>query len=76
MRYYKVVTHRGHQGCGRTTPITFYIQAENAIKASNIAQRMSGVKHGKIVMSCVPITISEYLEGRKISAYQRADLGR
>ena len=73
MRYYKVVTHRGHQGCGRTTPITFYIQADNAIKASNIAQRMSGVKHGKVVMSCVPITIEEYIEGRKISAYHRYD---
>ena len=43
MKYYKVVAHRAHQGCGRTTPITFYIQADNAIKASSIAQSMNGV---------------------------------
>ena len=76
MRYYKVCAKRGHQGCGRTTPITFYIQADNALKASCIAQNMPGVKHNCPVISCIPITISEYLEGRKISAYQRADLGR
>ena len=76
MRYYKVSAKRGHQGCGRTTPITFYIQADNAIKASSIAQSMAGTKHSKGIMSCVPITVSEYLEGRKISAYQRADFGR
>lgn len=76
MKYYKVVAHRAHQGCGRTTPITFYIQADNAIKASSIAQSMAGTKHSKGIMSCIPITIEEYLEGRKISAYQRADFGR
>lgn len=73
MKYYKVVAHRAHQGCGRTTPITFYIQADNAIKASSIAQSMAGTKHSKGIMSCIPITIEEYLEGRKISAYHRYD---
>lgn len=76
MKYYKVVAHRAHQGCGRTTPITFYIQADNAIKASSIAQSRPGVKHSRPIISCIPITVSEYLEGRKISAYQRADFGR
>ena len=72
-KYYKVTCHRGHQGRGRSIPISFYIAAENVLHASRIAQRMSGVKHSKAVMSCVPITIEEYLEGRKISAYHRHD---
>ena len=49
MKYYKVVAHRAHQGCGRTTPITFYIQADNAIKASSIAQSMAGVTVARLL---------------------------
>ena len=70
-KYYKVTTHRAHQGIGRSIPITFYIAAENALHASKIAQNMSGVKHSRAIMSCIPITPDEYLEGRKISAYHR-----
>lgn len=73
MKYYKVTTHRGHVGVGRSVSITFYIAAQNALHASRIAQRMSGVKHSKPVISCIPITMEEYLEGRKISAYHRYD---
>jgi hypothetical protein len=29
------------------------------------------VKHSKTIMSCVPISMEEYLEGRKLSAYHR-----
>ena len=76
MKYYKVVAHRAHQGCVRIIPFIFYILSDNAIKASSIAQSMAGTKHSKGIMSCIPITIEEYLEGRKISAYQRADFGR
>lgn len=72
-KYYKVTTHRAHQGIGRSAAITFYIAADNALQASSIAQRMSGVKHSKMIMSCVPITMDEYLEGRKVSAYHRYD---
>lgn len=72
-KYYKVTAHRGHVGVGRSVPITFYIAAQNALHASRIAQRMSGVKHSKSVMSCVPITMEEYLAGRKVSAYHRYD---
>lgn len=75
MKYYKVSTYRAHQGSGRTVPIIFYIQADNAIQASVIAQQMGGVKHSRPVMSCIPITAAEYYEGRKVSAYKRADLG-
>lgn len=70
-KYYKVTCHRAHQGRGRSVPISFYIIAENVLHASRIAQRMSGVKHSKSVMSCIPITAEEYIEGRKISAYHR-----
>lgn len=70
-KYYKVTTHRGHVGVGRSVSITFYIAAQNALHASRIAQRMPGVKHGRMVMSCVPISIEEYMEGRKLSAYHR-----
>ena len=73
-KYYKVTTYRAHVGVGKTVSITFYIAAQNALHASRIAQRMPGVKHSRCVMSCVPITVDEFLEGRKISAYHANDL--
>ena len=73
-KYYKVTTYRAHVGVGKTVSITFYIAAQNALHASRIAQRMPGVKHSRCVMSCVPITMDEFLEGRKISAYHTHDL--
>lgn len=72
-KYYKVSTYRAHVGTKQNVAITFYIAAENALHASRIAQRMPGVKHGKMVMSCVPISLEEYLAGRRISAYHRYD---
>lgn len=73
-KYYRVITHRAHQGRGRSAVITFYIAAQNAVHATRIAQNMPGVKHSRMVMSCVPCTIEEYMEGRKISAYKRAGI--
>lgn len=70
-KYYKVTCHRAHQGRGRSIPISFYIAAENVLHAGRIAQRMPGVKHSKSILSCVPISIDEYMEGRKMSAYHR-----
>lgn len=70
-KYYKVTCHRAHQGRGRSVPISFYIAAENVLHASRTAQRMAGVKHSKPIMSCVPVSVEEYLEGRKVSAYHR-----
>lgn len=72
-KYYRVTTHRAHQGRGRSSSITFYIAAKDALHASNIARRMGGVKHSKSIISCVPVTAEEYIEGRKISAYYRYD---
>lgn len=73
-KYYKVTTYRAHVGVGKTVSITFYIAAQNALHASRIAQRMPGVKHSRCVMSCVPITMDEFLEGRKISAYHTHEM--
>ena len=73
-KYYKVTTYRAHVGVGKSVSITFYIAAQNALHASRIAQRMTGVKHSRCVMSCVPITMEEFIEGRKISAYHTHDL--
>ena len=73
-KYYKVTTYRAHVGIGKTVDITFYIAAQNAAHASRIAQRMPGVKHSRMIMSCVPITAEEYIEGRKMSAYHRHDM--
>ena len=73
-KYFKVTTYRAHVGVGKTVSITFYITAQNALHASRIAQRMPGVKHSRCVMSCVPITMDEFLEGRKISAYHTHDM--
>ena len=72
-KYYKVTTYRAHVGVGKTVSITFYIAAQNALHASRIAQRMPGVKHSRCVMSCVSITMEEFIEGRKISAYHKYD---
>jgi hypothetical protein len=70
-KYYKVTCHRAHQGRGKSVPISFYIEADNVLHASRKAQRMAGVKHSKFIISCIPVSIEEYFEGRKTSAYYR-----
>lgn len=71
MKFYKVICHRAHQGRGRSVPISFYFQADNAVDASIQARKMAGVKHTKSIISCVPVDYEEYAEGRKVSAYAR-----
>lgn len=70
MKHYKVTVQKAHLGRGKNNPITFFIRAESALQASEIAKRFPGVKHSKPVMYCVPITLEEYIEGRKVSAYK------
>ena len=74
MMFYKVTCHRGHQGKGRSIPISFYLEARDVFHASGMARRMPGVKHRRSVISCIPITEEEYYEGRKVSAYYRRGL--
>ena len=71
IRFYKVCTTRGHLGAGRGAEITFYIAAPDVMTAINKAQKMPAVKHSKFAVSAKEITKDEYMEGRKVSAYER-----
>lgn len=73
-RYYVVVCHRGHLGTGNGTEIKFAIEAENLLDACTIARKMPSVKHTRSVISGREITREEYVEYRKISAYERNPL--
>lgn len=76
MKFYMITCHRGHSGCGKGTDIKFAIAAENMIHACKIAQKMPSVKHSKIVAYGIEIAEAEFLEYRKISAYERCNQGR
>lgn len=72
MRYFAVTCKHGHHGARNFCPITFGIAAETAIDACAHAQSMPGVKHDQIVINCTEITLEEYNEMRKQSAYERS----
>ena len=71
MKYWMVVCSRGHCGVGHETEIKFAIAAENLIHACNIAKKMPSVKHTRMALYGREITEEEFLEYRKISAYER-----
>lgn len=71
MKFYMVVCHRGHCGTKHSTEIKFAICAESLIKACDKARRMPSVKHTRCVIYGKEITEQEYVEYRKISAYER-----
>lgn len=75
MKHYAVTVMRGHQGRHFNVPITFYFKAQNMIEAMSHARRMPGVKHTntRAIMGCREITEKEYIDGRKVSAYTRAN---
>ena len=69
-KFWKVVAYRGHAGSGNIhSLITFAIKAPNAIKASDIARKMPGVKHSRPVAACEEIRQEDYEEMRQTSAY-------
>ena len=73
MKYYAITCVRGHQGaCNNNALITFYVKAKDIIAAAKIAQRMGGIKHTKIPLSCRQITKEEYIFRIKENAYKRA----
>lgn len=76
MRYWKVSVTRGHMGTGKNHGIlTFFFKANNALEASDRALRMPGVKHsGHAPLSVKEISVTEYTQGRKVSAYDRAPM--
>ena len=73
IRYYRVTCKHGHCGRGRYQPISFVFFAKDAITAMDMAKAMPGVKHTAPIISCHEISYAEYLEERKVSAYQRME---
>ena len=71
MKYFMIVCHRGHCGCGHSTEIKFAIHAHNLIEACDIARKMPSVKHTRIAIYGKEISKEEYTEYRQISAYER-----
>lgn len=71
MKFYKVTCHRGHCGIGHSTEITFAIEAANLLEAMDKAKRMPSVKHTRAIIQGREITQEEYVEYRKMSAYER-----
>lgn len=76
MRYFLVTCHRGHCGIGRSTEITFAIEARNLLEAMDKAKRMPSVKHTRMIIQGKEIERKEYEAYRKISAYERYSQGR
>lgn len=70
-KYFKIYTNRGHLGAGKNGEIIFYIKAKRICDAVKQVQKMPAVKHSQFVTTAKEISLEEYLEGRKISAYAR-----
>ena len=71
IKYFKVHALKGHLGAGKSAEIIFYIKAPHIANAIKIAKSMPTVKHSKFIISAKEISDTEYLEGRKTSAYVR-----
>ena len=77
MRYWLVccyVGHRGRRKRGSSREIALAIEAPDSVKALLIAKSFPGVKHHNSQYICTTreITEEEYIERRKISAYEKA----
>lgn len=71
-RYWKITVVRGHCGHGVYDGLlTFYFEAANLLEATDRAMKMPGVKHSVLPRAACEIGLTEYLEGRKESAYCR-----
>ena len=70
-KYYMVVCHRGHCGCGHSTEIKFAIKAKNLLEACDKARHLPSVKHTRMVVYGNEISEQEYIEYRQVSAYER-----
>lgn len=75
MRYWLVICYVGH--CGkRHAPreIGLAIEAKDSIEALLQAKKFPGVKHhgSRYICTTREITREEYIERRKISAYEKA----
>lgn len=73
MKFFKVRVERGHCGAKNSLETDFYFAAQNAYDAMCMAKKMPGVKHDKMPLKVEEITEEEYVEGRKTSAYHKAN---
>ena len=71
MGYYRVTCKHGHFGARRFQPISFVFLAKDSVTAMDLAKAMPGVKHSAMILSCCEISYAQYLEERKVSAYER-----
>lgn len=73
MRYFRVTCKHGHFGYGRYQPISFAFPAKDAVAAIDMAKAMPGIKHSdnSVILACKEISYAEYLNDRKVSAYNR-----
>lgn len=71
MKFYLITCQRGHCGRGRSTEITFAIQAYNLLAAQDQAKKMPSVKHTRGILFGREITQEEYNKFRSVSAYER-----
>jgi hypothetical protein len=76
MGYYRIVCPRGHVGGGKSAEIVFYMKAANLPSALAAARRMPSVKHNirRGFFSGYEVSKEEYMEARKVSAYERYPL--
>ncbi len=71
MKFFMIVCHRGHCGCGNSTEIKFAIAARNLLEAMDKARKMPSVKHTRLALYGKEITYEEYTSYRQVSAYKR-----
>jgi hypothetical protein len=75
MRYWLVICYVGH--CGRRhapREIGLAIEAKDSVEALLQAKKFPGVKHhsSRYICTAREITREEYIERRKVSAYEKA----
>jgi len=73
MRYFCVTCKQGHHGDRRYQPISFAFEATNAVEAMDKAKAMPSVKHDSPIIACREISLSEYINMRRLSAYRRVE---
>lgn len=74
MKFYLVTCERGHCGKGNCSYIKFAFEADNMMAAVDMARSMPSVKHTRLCTAAKEITYEEYIEYRKVNAYDRYDM--
>lgn len=72
-KYFKVICERGHCGARHSLDIAFYIKAMNAADALFKARKMPAVKHSKMPPYVKEVTLREFNENNKVSAYRKCE---